>query len=111
MGMWSMVFMGCTIIISAVFLCFALEPSMTDETINHADRLWLNKYYGDAVRSSYTLFEVTMAGCWPNYFRPLIEKVSPWFCLFVVPYIAIVAFAMLRIISALFLKQTLDAAQ
>jgi len=51
-----------------------------------------------------------MAGCWPNYFRPLIEKVSGWYALFAVAYVTLVVFAVIRIITAIFLKQTLQAA-
>merc|ERR1712060_521793 len=48
-----------------------------------------------------------MAGCWPNYFRPLIHEVSGWFWVFAVAYVSLVVFAIIRIISAIFLKETL----
>merc|ERR1712125_228185 len=58
----------------------------------------------------YTMFEVTLSGCWPKYVRPLIENVSPWFAVFYFVYILAVVFALVRIIAAMFLKETLAIA-
>eukprot|EP00439_Symbiodinium_sp_Y106_P058091 s738_g8.t1 len=66
---------------------------------------------GTAYRAMYTLFEITFAGNWPTSARPVLEKVSQAYVLFFVPYITLVVFAVIRVISAVFLKDTLDAAQ
>lgn len=51
-----------------------------------------------------------MSGCWPNYSRRLVEDVSAWYILFFIVYIGGVVFAVTRIISAIFLRQTLHVA-
>ncbi|CAE7903290.1 unnamed protein product [Symbiodinium necroappetens] len=47
---------------------------------------------------------------WPTRARPVVEKVSAYFAIFYVCYITIIVFAVIRVISAIFLKDTLDAA-
>lgn len=81
-----------------------------DGTLSLSERVWLYDHYGDSLRAIYTLFEITLAGCWPSYLRPLIEKVSGWYVIFVFIYVSVVVFALTRIISALFLKETLQIA-
>lgn len=108
--MWSTAFLGAVIIISALFVCFSLNDTIMDENIDRSLRLWLYKHYGNGLLGAYTLFEVTLAGCWPNYFRPLIERVSGLWAIFVVLYISGVVFALIRIITALFLKSTMQVA-
>merc|ERR1719199_1117268 len=93
-----------------LFLCSILKSTIQDAAVDHSLRLWCFRYYGSSLRAIYTLFEVTLAGCWPNYFRPLIEKVNGWYAVFAVVYITIVVFAVIRIITALFLKKTLSVA-
>jgi len=107
---WSMVLLFIIIILSGIFLCNLLKGTIQDNTHGHELQTWLFRYYGSSLRATYTLFEVTLSGCWPNYFRPLIERVSGWYAIFVLIYISIVVFAVLRIITALFLKQTLTVA-
>ena len=50
------------------------------------------------------------AGSWPTRTRPVLDKVSQGFAIFFVFYITVIAFALIRIITAIFLKDTLDAA-
>jgi Ca2+-binding EF-hand superfamily protein len=66
--------------------------------------------YGTSSKAVYTLFEVTLSGCWPNYARLLIEDVSALYVIFFILYIMCVVFALIRIITALFLKDTMDQA-
>merc|ERR1712129_260241 len=73
-------------------------------------RSWVNTMYGSGHRALYTIFEMTFSGCWPNYVRRVIEEVNPLYAIFFVAYVAVVIFAMIRVISALFLKETLAQA-
>eukprot|EP00418_Pyrodinium_bahamense_P023839 CAMPEP_0179132258 /NCGR_PEP_ID=MMETSP0796-20121207/62854_1 /TAXON_ID=73915 /ORGANISM="Pyrodinium bahamense, Strain pbaha01" /LENGTH=52 /DNA_ID=CAMNT_0020831197 /DNA_START=1 /DNA_END=155 /DNA_ORIENTATION=+ len=52
------------------------------------------------------MFEATFSGCWPTYARPLIERVSVWYAAFFILYVTIVVFSTVRIVSALFLRDT-----
>lgn len=107
---WSMVLLFIIIILSGVFLCNLLKNEIQDDKLDHELRSWLFNYYGSSLRATYTLFEVTLSGCWPNYFRPLIEKVNGLYSIFAIWYISVVVFAVIRIITAIFLKQTLSVA-
>eukprot|EP00971_Amphidinium_carterae_P064882 1285702-Amphidinium_carterae.1 len=73
-------------------------------------REWAWEHYGTSSRAMYTMFEVTLSGCWPNYVRPLMNEISWWYASFFVIYVAFVVFAVIRVITAIFLKETLDAA-
>ncbi|OLP78215.1 hypothetical protein AK812_SmicGene41631 [Symbiodinium microadriaticum] len=54
--------------------------------------------------------EVTFAGCWPSYVNPLYENISHWYSVFFCAYVTFVVFAVMRVITAIFIKETLDAA-
>merc|ERR1711956_23549 len=81
-----------------------------DETKDFATRSWVNTMYGSGHRALYTIFEMTFSGCWPNYVRRVIEEVNHFYAIFFVLYIAVIFFGMIRVISALFLKETLAQA-
>merc|ERR1719387_2174855 len=86
----------------------ALQEFITDESEDLAVRTDADIYFGRWTLSMLTLFEITLApGAWARIGRLLIFEVSPWFSLFFIPYGWGVSFAIVRVISALFLKQTL----
>jgi hypothetical protein len=87
-----------------------VSDSIAEETNDPELRVWLWKHYGTTGRAMYTMFEMTLSGCWPNYVRPLLDGVSWGFAIFVVIYVVVVIFAVIRIMTAIFLKETLDAA-
>merc|ERR1719197_1916621 len=58
-----------------------------------------------------TLFQMTIApGGWGKVGRLLIYKVNHYYWLFFIPYVWGVTFAIVRVISAIFLKETLAVA-
>ena len=73
-------------------------------------RSWVFQIYGTCTRSMYTVFGLTMSGCWPTHARLLVEEVHPGFALFFSVYASFVVFAVTRIISALCLRDTLAVA-
>lgn len=92
-----------------------LMVKLTEEFILDADqdldmRLWCFNRFGTSIRATYTVFEATFTGTWTGSARPLIERVDPMFALFWAPYVLLVNFAMIRVIAAMFLKQTLAVA-
>jgi len=107
---WSMVLLFLLILMSGLFLCQFLADYILEDRNPFETREWVYTYYGGAARATLTMFEATMSGCWPNYSRTLIEDVSPWYALFFVFYIAGVVFAVTRVISAIFLRETMQVA-
>eukprot|EP00434_Breviolum_minutum_P021164 symbB.v1.2.018673.t1/scaffold1455.1/size117749/9 len=108
---WSMVLLGVFMSIGTLVLGNLLQDFIVDDSQNLEDRNWIWNRYGTAYRAMYTLYEVTFAGNWPTNARPVLEKVSQGFVVFFVLYVTIIVFAIIRVISAIFLKDTLDAAQ
>ncbi|CAL1169364.1 unnamed protein product [Cladocopium goreaui] len=102
---------GIFMSMGALLLGNMLQEYVIDDTFSREDREWIWRRYGTTFQAMYTLFEITFAGNWPTSARPVMEKVSPYFVLFFIPYICIVVFAIIRVIGAVFLKDTLDAAQ
>merc|ERR1719456_1797124 len=92
-------------------MCKLLEEYVFDDTNDYKVRLWCWTYYGTSLRAMYTMFEITLSGCWPNYVRPLLNDVSWTYAIFFIIYVSVVWFAVIRIITAIFLKETLEAAQ
>ena len=108
---WSMVLLGIFMSMGALVLGNMLHSFVSDSDMIYEDRVWIWERYGTAYRAMYTLFEITMAGNWPVSARPVLNKVSHVYVIFFVLYITLVVFAIIRVISAVFLKDTLDAAQ
>mmetsp|Transcript_75122 Transcript_75122/g.174201 ORF Transcript_75122/g.174201 Transcript_75122/m.174201 type:complete len:328 (-) Transcript_75122:142-1125(-) len=108
--LWSMVVLFVFMLTSSLLLCQLLQDFISDDSGEAETRSWVQQHYGTSSRSLYTLFELTFSGCWPNYARTLINEVSTGYVAFFVLYVTGVIFSMVRIISALFLKDTLQAA-
>ncbi|CAK9068827.1 Voltage-dependent T-type calcium channel subunit alpha-1I (CaVT.3) (Voltage-gated calcium channel subunit alpha Cav3.3), partial [Durusdinium trenchii] len=107
---WAMVLLGVLMSMGSLLIGNLLQDFIADETLEYAHRLWLWEHYGTAWRATYTLFEVTMAGNWPVNAEPVLE-LNQAFSLFFIFYVTIVVFAVIRVITAVFLKDTLEAAQ
>lgn len=107
---WSMIFLVVIIVVNAIFLASVLEDFIQDEENDWYAREWVYTHYGSAFRSSYTMFEATLSGGWPNYARRLVEEVSGALAVYWMVYVMSVVFAVIRIITAIFLRETLKNA-
>jgi len=109
--MWSMVLLGVLNFGGAVFLCQLLQGAMVEDSdMSFETREWLYRYYGTSAKSVWTMFEFTFSGGWPTYARPVVEQVHWSYAVFFAFYVSVVVFAVTRIITALFLKDTLQIA-
>lgn len=102
---WSMVLLMILQIGFALAICQALQLFITDNAASLADRLELRQYYGNFWRTLYTMFEITFSGAWPNRVRPVTSKVSSWYAVPFLFYIALVVFAVIKIVTALFFER------
>lgn len=107
---WSMVLLMILQIGFALAICQALQLFITDPAANLADRLELREYYGNFLATMYSMFEITFSGSWPTRVRPVTSKVSSWYAVPFLLYITFVVFAVIKIVTALFLKETLNSA-
>lgn len=108
---WSMVLLGLIQIIGALFLSQVLHDVIENESRDMETRMHVYTYYGSALRAWLTMFEITFApGAWAKVGRPLMEEVHGAYSLFFVAYVAGVTFAIIRVITAVFLRETLQVA-
>lgn len=103
--------LGLIELVAALFLTQVLADTIVDESRDLEIRTFIYLHYGTTSRTMLTMFQITMApGAWAIVGRPIIEEVSGGFAWFFVLYIGGVTFATIRIITSLFLRQTLDIA-
>lgn len=107
---WSMVLLMVLKVGFALVICQALQPVILDPTTEDVTRLEVNRLYGSFLKALYTMFEITHSGSWPAVVRPIVERVNAWYAVLFLTYITLVVFAVIRIVTALFLKETLASA-
>eukprot|EP00931_Biecheleriopsis_adriatica_P024987 TRINITY_DN15448_c0_g1_i2.p1 TRINITY_DN15448_c0_g1~~TRINITY_DN15448_c0_g1_i2.p1 ORF type:complete len:683 (+),score=85.53 TRINITY_DN15448_c0_g1_i2:128-2176(+) len=107
---WSMVLLTLLITMGGLIIGNLLQDFIADSDNEFDDRLWIWLHYGTAYRAVYTMYEVTFAGNWPTYVRPVLETVDQAFSIFFLLYVTLVVFAVTRVIAAIILRDTLEAA-
>ena len=107
---WSMALLGICMLMGSLVMSNLLQDFITDSEKPMEARLWVWMYYGTAYRAMYTMYEVTFAGNWPTRARPLLEDVDHRYAIFFIIYVTFIVFAVIRIITAVFLRETLEAA-
>lgn len=91
--------------ISNLIQSFLLDPS---KDVQHREKVW--SYYGTFTRSILTMFEIIFAN-WIVPCRFLMDNVSEWFSLFFLIYRCLVGFAILNVVNAVFVQQTMQLVQ
>ncbi|CAE7542101.1 NaCP60E [Symbiodinium natans] len=74
-----------------------------------ATREEVYRYYGSFTRTFLTMFEILFAN-WAPPARVLVDNVSEWFSLFFLIYRCIIGFAVLNVVNAVFVQQTMKTA-
>jgi hypothetical protein len=99
-------------LVGAIFMAQVMQPFMEDEPRN-AEAADLQKFiwssFGTWANAMFTIFEITMAPGGFIKYRRLYEEVHALFGGFFVIYVCVVTFAVVRVITAMFLKATLSA--
>lgn len=108
---WSIILLGALMMIGALVLCQMTLDHLEDPSVDEEVRRFIFSHFGSFGRSAFTIFQWTMGGNVPHSCRRLVEDVSPWFAIFVVLYSFLVSFALVRVIGAIFIKETLASAQ
>lgn len=106
---WSSSVLLLVQVISALTMCQLLAQYLEDETQNAAERIEVWKYFGTFARALLTMFEITL-GNWIPPVRILLENVSGWYAIICVIYKLSVGFAVVNVISAVFVQQTIKVA-
>jgi voltage-gated sodium channel len=104
-------FVLCVIhIVAAMAITQLVEPFVNDPTQSTEVRKEVFAYYGTFYRSVITMFEITFAN-WAPTCRLLIDNVNEWYAVFFLFYRCFVGFAILSVIQAVFIQQTMKSAQ
>lgn len=108
--MWALLVLGIIMVGTGVLMSQLLLEYVLDTTQDLEKRQWVYEYYGTALKATYSVFEATFSGSWPLLARNLIRDVSEWYCIFWIAYQVVIGFAVMRVIGALFLNETIRAA-
>lgn len=108
---WGVMLLFATTTVSALMLQSLLEDFVStdspdvDMSVRHA----VHRQFGTYTRSMVTMWEITLAN-WVPPCRLLVDNVSEYFAIFVVAYKCIVGFAVLKVITGVFLHETFRTA-
>jgi len=107
---WSVLLLSGVITAGGVLMTQLGMPFLDDASFTLEQKAWLWESFGTTAASIYTMFECTFTGGWRFYSRPLIQEFNLSFACFWVLWIIFVNFMTMRIVGALFLKQTMEVA-
>jgi hypothetical protein len=96
--------------VAGMLLSQLVAPYINDESQPVELRKEVFRHYGTFWRSMITMFEITFAN-WAPTCRLLIDNVNELFGIFFLVYRCLVGFAMLSVIQAVFIQQTMKSAQ
>jgi len=108
--LWSCLLLGGIIAAAGLTMVQLTANIVENEATGIDTRRWAHTKFGTSMGAMYTIFEATFTTGWPAVAQPLINEVHVAWALFWVPFVVIVNFAVMRIIAALFLKQTMAVA-
>ncbi|CAE8665703.1 unnamed protein product [Polarella glacialis] len=103
---WSLCLLCVIQCIGGMMLSILVRPFMENTEIDPEVRRLVFKYYGTFSGSMLTMFEVLFAN-WPTACRILVDNVSEWFII----HRCLVGFAVLNVVNACFVQQTMSVAQ
>jgi voltage-gated sodium channel len=107
---WSMALLLVIQAIAAVGITQLLQEFLANEENDLSLRMEVSEWFGRWSYSMITMFEITIApGAWAKPGRLLIFDVDPLYSIFLIPYVMGVTFAIMRVISALFLQETMNS--
>ncbi|CAE8583290.1 unnamed protein product, partial [Polarella glacialis] len=107
---WSLCLLCVIQCIGGMMLSILVRPFMENPEIDPAVRRVVFRYYGTFSGSMLTIFEVLFAN-WSIPARILVDNVSEWFSLWFIIYRCVVGFAVLNVINACFVQQTMSVVQ
>eukprot|EP00930_Biecheleria_cincta_P016188 TRINITY_DN13264_c0_g2_i1.p1 TRINITY_DN13264_c0_g2~~TRINITY_DN13264_c0_g2_i1.p1 ORF type:complete len:655 (-),score=114.68 TRINITY_DN13264_c0_g2_i1:296-2260(-) len=106
---WSLFLLAAIQFVFCMAIGYLAAPFIDDTSNPEEHRFAVYKYYGTYTRSIFTMFECLFAN-WGPPGRILIEYVSEWFAIFFLFYRCIIGFAVLNVVNAVFVQQTMRVA-
>lgn len=106
--LWSTVLLVGVMVIAALSLNKMLVEFISDEDEDINARLRVFRYFGDFTKAMLTMFEITL-GNWVPVCRTISEDVNMWYGLVFISYELVVGFAMVKVITGVFMHETFNA--
>lgn len=106
---WSVTLLAICHLIVALLLHSSLYNFMVDETKSREKRELVYMYFGTFTRSMLSMFELTL-GNWITITRLLTEHVSEWWAIPMLIYKMFMGFAVVKVITGVFLHETFKVA-
>jgi len=103
--LWSFVLIWFIQIAVGMALCQILTDFINDETKPIDKRKEVFEYFGTMMHGTLTMFEITL-GNWQVSCRVLYENVSVWYGMFYILYRCCFMFAIIKVITAVFIAET-----
>lgn len=107
---WSLLFLLVIQLIAAMMVCLMVRPYLQDESNDQLERTAVYRFYGTFSVAVLTLFEVFFAN-WSPACRILTDNVTEWYSLLFLIYRCAIGFAVINVVNAVFVQQTLQVAK
>eukprot|EP00437_Effrenium_voratum_P061655 CAMPEP_0181489198 /NCGR_PEP_ID=MMETSP1110-20121109/48831_1 /TAXON_ID=174948 /ORGANISM="Symbiodinium sp., Strain CCMP421" /LENGTH=291 /DNA_ID=CAMNT_0023615969 /DNA_START=167 /DNA_END=1042 /DNA_ORIENTATION=- len=106
---WSFCLLTFVQCVAGLILSTLCRDFLLDETADLDIREEVFRYYGTFSRTFLTMFEILFAN-WGPPCRVLVDQYSEWFTLFFLTYRCVLGFAVLNVVNAVFVQQTMKTA-
>lgn len=107
---WSMLLLFMIQCIAGMLVAQLAWGIFTDESIDIKKRREVFRYFGTFTKTQFTMFEVTFVNYAPSA-RVLIDNGGETWAFFFITYRCLVSFAVMQVIRAVFIQQTLKVAE
>lgn len=106
---WGTIVLVMIMLMFGMFLNSLLTDTMEDDEIDQNLRKNIYEYFGSFSRVMITMFEITL-GNWVPVCRLLADNVSEWYGFIFLGYRCVVGFAVVKVITGVFLHETFKCA-
>ena len=106
---WSFCLLTFVQCVAGLIVSTLCRDLFADDTYEKAVRDEVFRYYGTFTRTFLTMFEILFAN-WGPACRILTENISEYFSVFFLIYRCILGFAVLNVVNAVFVQQTMKTA-
>lgn len=111
-GMRSFVWTVALLVLLMYVVGVFITQSVTDHKVAGGHDTVLQEYYGSLGSSMLALFQAISDGQeWRDMLQPLMVQISPWFAVPFCMYISFVAFALMNILTGIFVDRALQSGQ
>ncbi|CAJ1367651.1 unnamed protein product [Effrenium voratum] len=106
---WTFCLLACVQCVAGMLVSGLCREFIEDSSQVLELREEVFRYYGTFTRTFLTMFEILFAN-WGPPCRVVVENISEWFSMFFLLYRCVVGFALLNVVNAVFVQQTMKTA-